>query len=68
MNEKLAAMLNQPMKLQVGDKVYEEGVDFFFNDKKEVIMKNAPAEHKPKRWWQFWRKKQKPVSIDFLFK
>jgi len=61
-------MLQQPMKLQVGDRLYEEGIDFWFDKETgDVILKEAPKPYKPKRWWQFWRKKEKPLPINFVF-
>lgn len=54
-------MFTQPMKIQVGDKLYEEGIDFLFTKNREVIMTNAQA--KPKKWWQFWKAKVKPMPF-----
>ena len=58
-------MLSRPMKIQVGDRLYEEGIDFFFSESGDVILKEAAKVHKPKQWWQFWKKKQMPVPVYF---
>lgn len=48
------------LKLLVGDKLYEEGIDFIFTKNREVIFKDS-AMQKRRKWWQIFFGKKKAI-------
>lgn len=53
----------QHFTLLIGDRLYEEGIDFIFTKNREVILKDS-FKPKPRKWWQilFGKKKAIPFS------
>jgi hypothetical protein len=51
------------MQVKIGNKKLVENIDYSYDNTTGVITFKEPLKKLGRKWWQFWKRKDKPVTI-----